>query len=104
MLFSAYQLVDFTEKVSTVWSPVGIESAWFLPFMNTVTLLLSWCTITWSHRYLMIDNIKSSLRMLAFTIALGLIFSTFQLMEYLHADFAFSEVGLKAVYSSQKSR
>ncbi|KJV80245.1 cytochrome c oxidase subunit III family protein [Anaplasma phagocytophilum str. CRT53-1] len=52
----------------------------------------------------MIDNIKSSLRMLAFTIALGLIFSTFQLMEYLHADFAFSEVGLKAVYSSQKSR
>ncbi|ABD43286.1 cytochrome c oxidase subunit 3 [Anaplasma phagocytophilum] len=99
MLFSAYQLVDFTEEVSTVWSPVGIESAWFLPFMNTVTLLLLGCTITWSHHYLIIDDIKSSL---AFTI--GLIFSTFQLMEYLHADFAFSEVGLKAVYSSQKSR
>ncbi|KJV64816.1 hypothetical protein APHMUC_1183 [Anaplasma phagocytophilum str. ApMUC09] len=29
---------------------------------------------------------------------------TFQLIEYLHAGFAFSEVGLKAVYSSQKSR
>ncbi|WP_248887381.1 cytochrome c oxidase subunit 3 [Anaplasma phagocytophilum] len=67
--------------------------------MNTVTLLLSGCTITWSHHYLMIDDIKSSL---AFTI--GLVFSTFQLMEYLHAGFAFSEVGLKAVYSSQKSR
>ncbi|SBO13965.1 Cytochrome c oxidase subunit III [Anaplasma phagocytophilum] len=74
LLFSAYQLVDFTEEVSTVWSPVGIESAWSLPFMNTVRLLLSWCTITWSHHYLMIDDIKSSL---AFTI--GLVFSTFQL-------------------------
>ncbi|CEG20644.1 cytochrome c oxidase subunit 3 [Anaplasma phagocytophilum] len=69
LLFSAYQLVDFTEKVSTVWSPVEIESAWSLPFMNTVRLLLSWCTITWSHHYLMIDDIKSSL---AFT---GLVFS-----------------------------
>ncbi|WP_145915534.1 hypothetical protein [Anaplasma phagocytophilum] len=37
--------------------------------MNTVRLLLSWCTITWSHHYLMIDDIKSSL---AFT---GLVFS-----------------------------
>ncbi|KDB56418.1 cytochrome C oxidase subunit III [Anaplasma phagocytophilum str. MRK] len=101
-LFPAYQLVDYSQKVATVWPPVGIEtvSAWSLPFMNTVTLLLSGCTITWSHHYLMIDDIKSSLKMLAFTIGLGLVFSTFQLIEYLHAGFAFSEVGLKAVYSS----
>ncbi|SBO13959.1 Cytochrome c oxidase subunit III [Anaplasma phagocytophilum] len=70
LLFSAYQLVDFTEKVSTIGLSVGIESAWSLPFMNTVRLLLSGCIITWSHHYLMIDDIKSSL---AFTI--GLVFS-----------------------------
>ena len=101
-LFPIYNLVDFSNKVATKWPPVGIElvDPWSIPLLNTVTLLLSGCTITWSHHFLILDDIKSSLRMLLFTIILGLVFSFFQCMEYLHASFAFREEGLKAIYSS----
>ncbi|MDB1135482.1 cytochrome c oxidase subunit 3 [Candidatus Anaplasma sp. TIGMIC] len=101
-LFPAYQLVDFSKKVASTWPPAGIRtvSPWTIPFLNTVTLLLSGCTITWSHHFLIENNMKEARRMLFFTICLGIIFSAFQALEYMHAGFAFSEQGPKAIYSS----
>ena len=101
-LFPAYHLVDFSQKVPTVWPPVGIKTMdpWSIPFFNTVTLLLSGCTLTWAHNLLLLNDIKASSRFLLATILLGIIFSAFQGIEYLHAGFSFKTPGLSAIYSS----
>lgn len=101
-LFPAYQLVDFSEKISTVWPPRGIKSVnpWSIPFFNTITLLLSGCTLTWSHNLLLMNDVRSASRFLLSTIVLGVIFSFFQGIEYMHAGFSFREEGLNAIYSS----
>ena len=101
-LFPSYTLVEFSEKIINLWPPKGIEKVnpWSIPFLNTVTLLLSGCTITSSHHYLIEGDLKASQKMLLFTIVLGIVFSVFQFIEYHHAGFSFSEEGIKAIYSS----
>ncbi|MFV9923421.1 MAG: cytochrome c oxidase subunit 3 [Anaplasma ovis] len=101
-LFPIYNLIDFSEKIYTSWPPNGIKTVdpWSVPFFNTITLLLSGCTITWSHHFLLEGDMKSSSRMLLSTIILGIIFSSFQCIEYVHIDFPFKGVGGGAIYSS----
>lgn len=75
------------------WPPKGIETinAFELPFVNTLILLLSGCTITWAHHALRENNRRDLIRGLTLTIMLGLAFSTIQLFEYLHAGFAMKD-------------
>ncbi|MEL6336170.1 MAG: cytochrome c oxidase subunit 3 [Pseudomonadota bacterium] len=76
-----------------VWPPEGIETfdPWHLPFMNTVILLLSGCTVTWAHHAL-IENKRTDLVLgLTLTVGLGAIFTMFQAYEYSHAQFAFTD-------------
>lgn len=74
------------------WPPEGIRTldAWGLPFWNTLVLLTSGATLMWGmhgmrrkndHRRLMIG--------IALSILLGILFLTFQAIEYGHAAFAF---------------
>ncbi|MCU7612306.1 cytochrome c oxidase subunit 3 [Anaplasma capra] len=101
-LFPIYNLVDFSNKIATSWPPEGINTVnpWSIPFFNTITLLLSGSTLTWSHHFLLKDDIKSSSRMLMYTILLGTTFLLFQFIEYTHLDFKFMEIGGKSIYSS----
>ncbi|CAN7944253.1 unnamed protein product [Ixodes pacificus] len=101
-LYPAYNLIDFSEKIHFSWPPKGLKTIdpWSLPLMNTVTLLLSGCTVTWSHYLLLENKIKESSKLLFFTVILGSIFSLFQAIEYIHASFPFRETGEKAIYSS----
>ena len=66
------------------WPPAGVEplSPWGLPFVNTVILLLSGTTVTWAHHAIQVDDRNGFIWGLAATIALGLVFTFFQFVEY----------------------
>ena len=79
-----------------IWPPAGIHTfnPWDLPFLNTMILLLSGCAVTWAHHSLIESDRKYLIMGLGFTVLLGLAFSTFQAIEYMHAPFAFSGGGI----------
>ena len=63
-----------------VWPPEGIETfnPFDLPLINTLVLLLSGCTVTWSHHALVKDNRRDFITGLVLTIALGALFTAFR--------------------------
>ncbi|UFN51437.1 cytochrome c oxidase subunit 3 [Roseomonas sp. OT10] len=75
-----------------VWPPHGIHTfdPFGLPFLNTMILLLSGCTVTWAHHSLIEGDRKGMLQGLALTVGLGMLFTFFQAYEYAEAPFAFT--------------
>jgi len=86
------------EFTGGVWPPVGVEvfHAFDLPFLNTMILLLSGCTVTWAHHALIHGDRQGLLQGLGLTIVLGLLFTAIQAYEYSHAAFGFTD----GIYSS----
>jgi cytochrome c oxidase subunit III len=79
--------------IGGVWPPEGIETfdPWHLPLINTLILLCSGCAVTWAHHALVHENNRDHLRWgLALGIALGVLFTFFQIYEYTHAYFGFA--------------
>ncbi len=74
-----------------VWPPSNIITfdPFHLPFLNTMILLLSGCTITWAHHALLENDRKSLLTGLGLTILLGITFTCCQAIEYSSAPFHF---------------
>src|ERR1035437_5345985 len=62
-----------------------------LPFLMTMILLLSGCTVTWAHHAILHGRRAESVRALAITVALGISFTFFQGYEYYHATFHFKD-------------
>ena len=97
--FEAAFLYDDARQVSRLeatggeWPPVGIETfhPFEVPFLNTLILLLSGTTVTWAHHALREGNRRDFMRGLALTIFLGASFTGFQVYEYAHASFGFTE-------------
>lgn len=75
-----------TAKAWSTWPPKGVEvlSPWQLPLLNTVTLLLSGCTVTWAHHAIQVGDRKGAKIALAITVALGVLFTCVQAYEYHH--------------------
>ena len=78
------------------WPPVGITTfnPFGLPFLNTMMLLLSGCTVTWAHHSLIVGNRRGLIGALALTVVLGLLFTTCQAIEYSEAPFKFNGGGI----------
>ena len=79
--------------VDGVWPPAGIETfdPWHLPLINTLILLCSGAAATWAHHALVHENNRRDLiNGLWLAIALGAIFTVFQIYEYTHAAFGFA--------------
>jgi cytochrome c oxidase subunit 3 len=88
-----YPMGPESPAVDGVWPPVGIETfdPWHLPLINTLILLLSGATLTWAHHALVHENNRQDLKWgLILTVALGVIFTGFQIYEYTHASFGFA--------------
>lgn len=79
-----------------VWPPAGVKTfePFKLPFLNTMILLLSGCTVTWAHHGVLHGDRKALIRGLALTVFLGLSFTCFQALEYSEAPFKFSGGGV----------
>ncbi|MEL6568128.1 MAG: cytochrome c oxidase subunit 3 [Pseudomonadota bacterium] len=73
------------------WPPVGVETfdPFHLPLINTLVLLLSGTTITWSHHALQHGDRGSARTGLILTILLGAFFTYLQVVEYGHAEFTY---------------
>jgi cytochrome c oxidase subunit 3 len=86
------------EGIGGVWPPEGIAPlpAFELPLMMTLILLLSGCTVTIAHHALQVGRTKDAANYLLATVLLGAAFSGFQVYEYSHAPFGFTQT----VYAS----
>jgi cytochrome c oxidase subunit III len=99
MFFAAFFWAFFAaalypaETIGGVWPPAEIETvpAFGLPFMMTLILLLSGTTVTWAHHAILEGNRKDATLALGLTVLLGILFTGFQLYEYVHAHFGFTE-------------
>lgn len=82
-----------TVEVGAQWPPMGIEAinAFELPLLNTVILLASGVTITYSHHSLIQGNRNAALNGAMFTILLALVFTAFQGVEYSVSSFTLSD-------------
>ncbi len=99
MFFAAFFWAFFnaalfpTEAMGGIWPPEGIKTfnPWDLPFLNTLILLTSGVTLTWSHHALIHDDRRNAIRGLVLTIILAVIFTAVQAIEYSHAAFGLSD-------------
>jgi len=87
-----------TFDIGSVWPPISVPvlSAWEIPLLNTVILLSSGATVTWSHHAIVAGARKEAITSLIFTIILAIIFTALQGFEYLNAPFTISD----SVYGS----
>jgi cytochrome c oxidase subunit 3 len=89
--YSAALFPSAVEAVGGQWPPKGIEvlDPWGFPLLNTLILLCSGTTVTWAHHSLLHGD-RGGLKLgLLLTILLGILFSSIQAYEYIHAPFAF---------------
>ncbi len=102
--FSLYpdqaNMIARLEYTGGQWPPPQIETlpAFDLPFMMTLILLLSGCTVTWAHHAIMEGDQKSFFKGLSLSVALGFIFLCFQIYEYTHTTFGFAEGGYSSTF------
>ena len=82
-----------TVELGAMWPPMGIEAInpFELPLLNTVILLSSGVTVTYSHHCLIQGNRSGALYGLVFTIVLAIIFTAFQGIEYSVSSFTISD-------------
>lgn len=75
------------DTVAASWPPEGVHpvDAWSIPFLNTMILLLSGATVTWAHHAVREDDNETATRALLITVCLGIIFTSFQVYEYIEA-------------------
>jgi cytochrome c oxidase subunit III len=71
---------------TAIWPPKGVEtlSAWQLPLLNTVILLLSGTTVTWAHHAIQVGDRAGAKLGLLITVLLGVLFTGVQAYEYYH--------------------
>ncbi len=85
-----------------VWPAEGIKtlSAWNLPLLNTIILLLSGTTVTWAHHAIKENKTREVTTALMLTVFLGVLFSLIQGYEYHHAGFGLKGEGYQAFYTT----
>ena len=82
-----------TAELGAHWPPSGIEAVnpFELPLLNTIILLSSGVTVTYSHHSIIQGNRKGALDGLAHTVMLAVIFTAIQGIEYLLSQFTISD-------------
>ena len=92
--FFNHAVADQVARVAVMgtWPPEGVAlfDPFHLPLFNTLLLLTSGSAVTWAHHALLHNDKKGVVWGLALTIALGLLFTVVQVIEYASAGFQYS--------------
>jgi len=82
-----------TIEIGTIWPPKGIDvfSPTAVPLLNTLILLCSGTTITYSHHAITAGNKIEAFWGLLLTIILAILFTALQAFEYVSANFNISD-------------
>nr|AJF93949.1 cytochrome c oxidase subunit 3 [Euretidae gen. sp. DVL-2014] len=82
-----------TIETGVAWPPEGINplNPIAIPLLNTIILLSSGVTITWSHHSIITSKKKESIISLTWTIILGIIFTSLQIFEYNDSPFTIAD-------------
>lgn len=80
-------------ELGAEWPPLGINAIdpFELPLLNTILLLSSGVTVTYSHHSLIQGNRKGTFYGLVLTILLAVVFTIFQFVEYKVSTFTISD-------------
>lgn len=80
-------------EIGQLWPPYNIIpfNPYDIPLINTIILISSGLTITWSHHSILSINFKESKKSLFITILLGFYFTSLQIYEYLESPFTISD-------------
>nr|AWV84321.1 cytochrome oxidase subunit III [Chilecicada sp. PL492] len=80
-------------EIGMIWPPIGIKffNPMQIPLLNTMILLCSGITITWSHHSMMEGKHFECLTSMLLTILLGIYFTILQGYEYYEASFCISD-------------
>jgi len=80
-------------ELGSAWPPRGVRPlvATSVPLLNTILLLSSGATLTWSHHCLISSNLESCSYCLSLTILLGLLFTLLQGFEYYECSFTIAD-------------
>ena len=80
------------KRLAAQWPPKGLEvlNPWGFPLLNTLILLCSGTTVTWAHHSLINGDREGLKTGLLLTVLLGMLFTSIQAYEYMHAPFAFN--------------
>lgn len=75
------------------WPPLGIVpfNPFNIPLLNTIILVSSGLSITWSHHSILNNKINQSKYALIITIVLGIYFSAIQSIEYKESPFTLAD-------------
>ena len=81
------------EHIGYVWPPANIHTIdpFDLPFLMTMILLLSGCTVTWAHHAILEGKNDQVIKALGITVLLGVLFLGFQVYEYANSHFGFTD-------------
>lgn len=80
-------------EIGINWPPVGIKpfNLFQVPLLNTIILLSSGISVTWSHHRILKNNYSQTNQRLTLTILLGIYFTLLQYLEYKEATFSISD-------------
>nr|UXW64243.1 cytochrome c oxidase subunit III [Agenocimbex maculatus] len=80
-------------EIGSIWPPNGIIpfNPMHVPLLNTIILITSGFTITWSHHSMMNNNKNEAIKSLMITVILGILFTLLQKFEYKEAPFSIAD-------------
>nr|YP_010555000.1 cytochrome c oxidase subunit III [Phthiridium szechuanum]UYP50980.1 cytochrome c oxidase subunit 3 [Phthiridium szechuanum] len=82
------------------WPPKGINpfNPFHIPLLNTIILLTSGISITWTHNSILLNNYSQTSQSFFFTIIFGMYFISLQLYEYFMAPFSISDSVFSSIF------
>jgi len=80
-------------EIGIMWPPRGIQTInpYQVPLLNTIVLLSSGLTVTYSHHAIIKKQNKTIYLRILITLTLGIYFTLLQAWEYLEASYSFAD-------------